>query len=337
MGISVALATHDGERYLPAQLRSIARQTQLPQELVLCDDASSDATVQLAERFAREAPFPVRVLRNATRVGPHETFFKAASACRGNAVALCDQDDIWLERKLERCTEALSGDGVMLVVHSASVVRHDLRPTGRRFPRLRGDVVTDRGAGDPGFTYPGFAMVFCGSVLTWGDWAGRPPSRHWRGAMTHDEWIALLASAVGRTAFLGEPLALYRQHSAQLFGVARRGPRETAARLRGYPPEAHEQVAECHEQHARYLRSMIGGANGAAAELTAALEHAAALRESTALAWRARAALYAPGGGRSDRVARLRRLHRDGAYGDRAAGGLGRRALLQDALVALAR
>jgi glycosyltransferase involved in cell wall biosynthesis len=312
--ISVALATHDGERYLAAQLRSLARQTLPPAELVIYDDCSRDGTVAVAERFAAEAPFPVRLIPGRDSVGPHEAFIRAAMACSAESIAFCDQDDIWLEGKLERCSDALGYEGVLLALHAASVVRHDLSPTGRRCPSISTARVAEAGAVDPLLTTPGFAMVFRRSVLSWGDWVGRPASRYWQGAMTHDEWIALLATSAGRTAFIPRPLVLYRQHPAQLFGAARRGPRETAARWLGSAPEAHEQVADLRVEHGRYLRLLAnaireGDVDPHTAEM---LERSAALREGSADVWCRRANVYDRRIGRRERITRTALLARDG-------------------------
>ena len=332
MRISVALATHDGERYLLAQLRSIASQTHPPAELVVCDDCSGDGTLGIVEQFRREAPFPVRVLPPAARSGPHESFVRAAAACLGEAVAFCDQDDIWLERKLERCADALGGDDVLLVVHAASVTRHDLRPTGRHFPRVGRSRVVDAGSIDPWLTCPGFAMVFRRSVLDWGDWAHRPPSHYWRGLMTHDEWIAVLAMAAGRTAFLSERLALHRQHDGQMFGAP--GPRDALGLLRAAPPEAHEEAAALHRQHARYLHGLARTieAKDGRGELHPRLERAAAAHERSALMLRGRSAVHRHDRGRVARMRALARLVCSGGYGRAGIGGLGRRALAHDAL-----
>jgi glycosyltransferase involved in cell wall biosynthesis len=337
--ISVALATHDGERYLAAQLRSLARQTLPPAELVIYDDGSSDGTVVVAERFAAEAPFPVRLIPGRDSVGPHEAFMRAAMACSAESIAFCDQDDIWLDGKLERCSGALGHGGVLLALHAASVVRHDLSPTGRRCPSISAERVAEAGAVDPLFTTPGFAMVFRRSVLAWGDWAGRPASRYWRGGMTHDEWIALLATSAGRTAFISQPLVLYRQHPAQLFGAARRGPRETAARWLTSAPEAHEQVADLRVQHGLYLRALADairdrGGDPHTAEM---LERSAARREGSADLWRRRANVYDRRIGRRERIARMAELARDGGYRGADAGGLGRHALVRDLTYTLTR
>jgi glycosyltransferase involved in cell wall biosynthesis len=81
--VSVAMATYNGAAFLDAQLASIAAQTRTPDELVVCDDGSSDGTVEIVERFARRAPFAVRLIRNEQRLGYGENFMKAARHCRG--------------------------------------------------------------------------------------------------------------------------------------------------------------------------------------------------------------------------------------------------------------
>ena len=69
MKISVALCTFNGAKYVANQLASIGSQQRLPDELVVCDDKSSDDTVALVKRFAAEAPFPVRLTVNAANLG----------------------------------------------------------------------------------------------------------------------------------------------------------------------------------------------------------------------------------------------------------------------------
>src|SRR5437879_2607475 len=101
--LSVAMAVRNGERFLPDQLASVLRQTLLPNEFVVCDDASSDRTPEILTRFAQAAPFPVRIYRNEVRLGADDATMRAAHRCEGSVIAICNHDDVWLETKLERC------------------------------------------------------------------------------------------------------------------------------------------------------------------------------------------------------------------------------------------
>jgi len=92
--ISIALCTYNGEAYLSDQLASIVKQTQQPDELIACDDGSTDNTLQILDQFSGEAPFPVRVYLNQQRLGPTKNFEKAISLCSGDFIFLSDQDDV---------------------------------------------------------------------------------------------------------------------------------------------------------------------------------------------------------------------------------------------------
>jgi glycosyltransferase involved in cell wall biosynthesis len=105
--ISVAMCTFNGGRYLEEQLESIGAQTRPPCELVVCDDGSTDDTISILKRFEANAPFPVRIVQNGTRMGSTRNFDQAIGMVRGELIALCDQDDRWLPHKLERLSNCL--------------------------------------------------------------------------------------------------------------------------------------------------------------------------------------------------------------------------------------
>src|SRR5437867_476200 len=107
MRISVAMTTRNGEQYLEALLESLVRQRRPPDELVVHDDASEDSTLSILEAFASAAPFVVRIERSRVRRGHVAGFLLAAELCEGDAIAFCDQDDVWLNSKLEICARAL--------------------------------------------------------------------------------------------------------------------------------------------------------------------------------------------------------------------------------------
>lgn len=56
--ISVAMTTYQGAKFLGEQLASILAQTQLPDEIVIGDDASTDGTWPILQEFAQSSPIP---------------------------------------------------------------------------------------------------------------------------------------------------------------------------------------------------------------------------------------------------------------------------------------
>ncbi|MGA8200434.1 MAG: glycosyltransferase, partial [Candidatus Sulfotelmatobacter sp.] len=131
--ISVAMCTYNGERFLQAQLESIAAQDRPPDELVICDDRSSDACPEIIKEFARRAPFPVQLVVNPENLGSTRNFEKAISLCRSEIVALADQDDIWYRHKLERIEKAfLRSSTIVAAFSDADLIDNDSRLLGLR-------------------------------------------------------------------------------------------------------------------------------------------------------------------------------------------------------------
>lgn len=219
-GISIALATFNGEKYLAAQLESLAAQTTLPSELVVSDDCSEDATVRLVRDFAGSAPFPVRILSHATRLGFRDNFMRAVAHCRAELVAFCDQDDVWEPDKLSVMAPVFRDPDVLLVYHNASLIDANGRLTGRLYRSGAEAIVTYPPLSrHPWLVVPGFTQVFRRDLMRFAGFHAASRDADWpEETLAHDRWFFLLASVFGQIVFLGRPLVRYRQHHASTFG-----------------------------------------------------------------------------------------------------------------------
>ncbi len=219
--VSVALATYNGEKHLAEQLASLAEQTLLPFELVVTDDGSTDGTLSVVRAFAETAPFPVYVHSNVDRLGYGSNFLRAASLCRGDLIAFCDQDDRWLPLKLETCAGYFVDSEISLVIHSAETWDGQTR-LGRLFPSHLKTEITEPGTTDPFSLTPGFAVVFRRELLSLTKNDDRPGCLFGLSngsVMAHDAWIWLLGTTTGKVAKLSDVLALYRQHGSNTVGA----------------------------------------------------------------------------------------------------------------------
>jgi glycosyltransferase involved in cell wall biosynthesis len=333
--ISVAIATFNGERFLREQLDSIARQSRLPDELVACDDGSTDATLAILHDFADGSPFPVHVRVNESRLGFADTFLTAAGRCSGDLVTFSDQDDVWHEDKLRRAVDAFA-PGVVLAVHNCVVADADLTPTGQIFPGIKRRTVAEPLTSDKWFHMPGMAMVFSRQLLRVADPRARPRSHFLPNEMVfHDEWIHVLAQVCGRIAFLPDRLAYYRQHGANVTGAPSEGlvhvARSTMSTGLAYYTARSEQARDWEELFGRLARRESDAA------LRARFERGSDFfgRVAAGLAHRVR--VY-EGKGRRARSASLIRGLLGGGYGRRLRGGSGLRGLSRDAvMIALGR
>ena len=109
MKTSVAIALYNGEKFLRKQLDSIRLQTKAPDQVVFCDDGSTDNTVALVQNYIQEHALEGKwsLVINEQNLGYARNFFKAMSLCRTDLVFLADQDDIWKLDKIERMTTVM--------------------------------------------------------------------------------------------------------------------------------------------------------------------------------------------------------------------------------------
>ena len=223
--ISIALCTYNGMTYLPAQWQSLLEQQQLPDEVIISDDLSTDDTPELLRQLAADAPFSVRVLPNQTRLGSNKNFERALSACTGDLIFLCDQDDFWLPQKITVMTDYMRQHPDMQVAfcdawvtdehlqHRQSrfweVVRFDNRAQARWQSGEAMEVLLD------GNRMMGCAAVIRRSFLQ----TVLPIPNDLPGNYIYDGWIALVAATQNAIQFIDQPLQLYRTHVQQQVGV----------------------------------------------------------------------------------------------------------------------
>lgn len=205
MKISIAMATCNGARYLDAQLQSLLGQTRLPDELVVCDDASEDETCRIIERFAASASFPVRLAVNPKRLGLVGNFDRALSMATGDLVFPGDQDDVWFPEKLAVIAALAEEDAQhACFVNDAQLTDGDLREAGAtKMQRIR-----EAGL-PPQSMVMGCCTAFRAALLH----ALLPIPE---GQRAHDNWLVQMADLLEVTRRVDTPLQLYRRHGQNL-------------------------------------------------------------------------------------------------------------------------
>jgi glycosyltransferase involved in cell wall biosynthesis len=228
--ISVALCTHNGTRFIGEQIRSICLQTLPPEEIVLSDDASTDDGVEVARATLRECErakpglsIDLRVIENSPPLRVTKNFEQAALACKGDLIALSDQDDIWHPDRLARIAAEFERRPELLLLHT------DARLVGAGGQDLGGSLFhalevkpfeLDWIHGGHAFDVflrrnlvTGATTVFRRSLLA----QAAPFPVEW----LHDEWLAIIAAAIGRVDALEDELIDYRQHESNQIGAQR--------------------------------------------------------------------------------------------------------------------
>ena len=223
MKISVALCTYNGAHFLDEQLSSLLAQTRLPNELVVCDDGSTDGTLQILADFQSRAPFPTRLYVNPVNLGPAKNFEQAIGLCDGDLIALCDQDDVWMPEKLGEAEAHFDKfPDIDAVFSDALIVDSELRPLTYTLWRQVGFTRAERQMMADGrglevllkhVTVTGATLTIRSSLRQ----RALPIPTGWM----HDAWVAVIAAASGGLRAIPAALIFYRQHDSNEIGARR--------------------------------------------------------------------------------------------------------------------
>lgn len=118
--VSVIVLTYNQERTVGRAIESVlAQKCDVPFEIVVSDDCSTDVTRLVCQRFADRYPDKVRLLPPAPNRGVVDNYFETLMVCEGRYIADCAGDDYWIdENRLQRQVEMLDADAEMTVVHA---------------------------------------------------------------------------------------------------------------------------------------------------------------------------------------------------------------------------
>jgi len=208
--VSIALATYNGEKFLKAQLESIYAQTYKNIEVVVTDDCSDDRTLEILEQYREQ--HGLKYYQNDTNLGVVKNFERAISFCRGEYIALADQDDIWLDNKIELLVNHIGNSSMIftdakLIDEKGNVIQKSFHESTKEYiPTvdaynylLHKNFVT------------GCTVLFDKNIIK-----GKLsiPEK----LFLHDHWLALLATQYNGVKYVKQQLILYRQHENNLVG-----------------------------------------------------------------------------------------------------------------------
>jgi glycosyltransferase involved in cell wall biosynthesis len=239
--VAVALCTRNGEAYIAEQLRSILTQSYQPRQLVLSDDASTDGTLALATSIVEEfnaahpaSPLELVVIRNHAALGIAANFAQAIETCTCELIALSDQDDVWAPDRLERVVAQFVSRPKLTLLHSdARLVDAEGAPLGHSLFETLGVTPRERKSIAAGKAMKvlvrrnlvtGATTVFRRELVE----KAMPIPIGW----IHDEWLGIMAAALGLVDADPHQLVDYRQHGNNQIGAKRLGLKGKINKLR---------------------------------------------------------------------------------------------------------
>lgn len=102
MNISIVISSYNGSSHIIEQLDSIRNQTRTPDEVLICDDCSTDSTPEIVNKYIKiHSLNNWRIVINQENKGWKRNFIDGIEESTGDLIFTCDQDDIWRTDKLE--------------------------------------------------------------------------------------------------------------------------------------------------------------------------------------------------------------------------------------------
>ena len=207
MAISVVMAVFNGSRYLEAQIQSVLSELIPGDQLVVVDDASTDDSLTVLERFQNPA---IQILRNLQNQGVIASFERGLGCALHEIIFLCDQDDVWLPGKRNVVVKAfLANPTISVIVSDAEVIDANGLVTAPSFMSTREGFKISVWANLWRNRYLGCAMAFRRSLLV----KALPIPRS---VPMHDMWIGALGQLYGGVRYIGIPLLRYRRHTTNV-------------------------------------------------------------------------------------------------------------------------
>jgi rhamnosyltransferase len=214
--IDILMGTYNGAAYIEDQVRSVQQQTHQDWRLLVRDDGSQDATLEIVRSLQAEDPRIVVLPAPEGNLGFNGNFRRLLTYATAPYVMFCDQDDVWLPHKIETTLRAMQaaehqhGNWPILAHCDSKVVDADLTTQKER--------LVSTWARSAGLTSVLFTNPVQGATLMMNQALRHqvlqtPINTHF------DYQAALIAEATGYRVFIDEALLLYRQHGGNALGV----------------------------------------------------------------------------------------------------------------------
>lgn len=213
--VTICLALHEGGRHIAAQLASIAA-LEGDWRLIVSDDASrDDGPAQVRAFAATQAEGRVRLVAGPAAGAARNFLHLLDLAPADRPLAFCDQDDVWLRRRLAAGLEGLAGtQGPTVHLGHTLVCDEALRPLRRgpphrRRPAFRNALVQAGGPGNAMTLNPAAVALLKHAI----------PAAVEADIPAHDWWVYQIVTGAGGAWLTSEEVVLlYRQHDRNVMG-----------------------------------------------------------------------------------------------------------------------
>lgn len=200
--VSVAMATYNGEKYIEEQIKSILMNLEANDELIISDDGSTDNTIKIITEIIKKDS-RIKLL-NGPKKGVKQNFANAINNCTGEYIFLTDQDDVWIENKVDKVLYCFQKEECTLIVHDAEIVDENLNEIEKSFFKFRNS--------GKGILKNIWKNTYIGCCMTFKSEIKKHILPIPNNIEMHDQWIGIINEIYGKSYFLNEKLIKYRRH-----------------------------------------------------------------------------------------------------------------------------
>lgn len=210
MKVSVCMTTYNGDKYITKQIDSILLQLNNDDELIICDDCSTDLTISIVDSYADKR---INLIENPIRLGVVANYNKCIFLAKNEIIFLADQDDIWMPDKVEKILKKFyKYPKITLVLSNAQVIDETDRVVKEYFLNFHSSIDISIFRALKNIIknkYLGCAIAFRRKMTKY---VLPIPSD----VPMHDMWIGIINDIFGKTCYLNKSLIGYRRHSQNI-------------------------------------------------------------------------------------------------------------------------
>jgi len=218
--ISICMTTYNGMRFLKEQIDSILNQSVPADEIIIADDCSNDGTLEYIKSINDQR---IIIIESKNNLGVIKTIERAIYKATGDYIFLCDQDDVWLQNKIETVISEIDNE-TNLIVHNAYITSEDTndiigeyfvskKPTDKLLCNLYRNTLIG--------AMMAFPRSLVSHILPFPDGIGM-----------HDIWIGLISAKKGKIKFIEKPLMYYRRHNMNASPTFKKSKRSIIKRIK---------------------------------------------------------------------------------------------------------
>jgi glycosyltransferase involved in cell wall biosynthesis len=220
--ISILLPTYNGEKYISVLIDSLLNQSVKDFKLYIRDDKSTDGTYSIVSDYAARYPDKITASQNEVNTGGSKNnFLKMIIDIKDDYILPCDQDDVWLDDKIEICLQKMKEMEQEHGIATPILVHTDLKVTDEKLSMISPSY---RKMANIGYSFNSLnnlvtMNVPTGCTIMYNRALAELIVDEPGYMVMHDWWLSLTAAAFGRIGSINKQTVLYRQHGNNDIGA----------------------------------------------------------------------------------------------------------------------